>query len=117
MSHDVHITVNTATTLNTMRGGIGASWHAIELPMMHRQDADPIFVSKNDGGSGWGGYPPAEDHADVGQAKVFKGPAEIDRRDTGAEHGLRHAAVLDAGQDAVPRQVFSHGGGGSARPI
>lgn len=33
-----------------MRGGIGASWHAIEEPI-------PI----GNGGSGWGAYPPAED--------------------------------------------------------
>ena len=33
-----------------MRGGIGASWHAMETPI-------PI----GHGGSGWGAYPPAED--------------------------------------------------------
>jgi len=36
--------------INTMRGGIGASWHAIEKPI-------PV----GHGGSGWGAYPPAED--------------------------------------------------------
>lgn len=33
-----------------MRGGIGASWHAIEQP-----------IAIGHGGSGWGAYPPAED--------------------------------------------------------
>lgn len=48
----VEITVDTNKAINTMRGGIGASWHAIETPI-------PI----GHGGSGWGGYPPAEDEA------------------------------------------------------
>ncbi|MEI6646605.1 MAG: hypothetical protein WCP12_11265 [bacterium] len=51
-SCDVHIAVDTSTVTNSMRGGIGASWHAIEEPI-------PI----GHGGSGWGGYPPAEDDA------------------------------------------------------
>jgi len=46
----VEITVDTGKIVNTMRGGIGASWHAIEQPI-------PI----GHGGSGWGAYPPAED--------------------------------------------------------
>jgi len=46
----VEITVDTARVVNTMRGGIGASWHAIEKPI-------PI----GHGGSGWGAYPPADD--------------------------------------------------------
>jgi hypothetical protein len=46
----VEITVDANTIVNTMRGGIGASWHAIEKPI-------PI----GHGGSGWGAYPPAED--------------------------------------------------------
>jgi hypothetical protein len=46
----VEITVDTSKVINTMRGGIGASWHAIEAPI-------PI----GHGGSGWGAYPPAED--------------------------------------------------------
>lgn len=44
------------TVINTMRGGIGASWHAIEEPI-------PIVKGRSHGGSGWGGYPPAEDDA------------------------------------------------------
>jgi hypothetical protein len=46
----VEISVDTGKVLNTMRGGIGASWHAIEEPI-------PI----GHGGSGWGAYPPAAD--------------------------------------------------------
>lgn len=46
----VEISVDTGKVINTMRGGIGASWHAIEnpIPVGHR-------------GSAWGAYPPAED--------------------------------------------------------
>ncbi len=46
----VEITVDATNVINTMRGGIGASWHAIESPI-------PI----GHGGSAWGAYPPAED--------------------------------------------------------
>ena len=46
----VEINVDTGTIVNTMRGGIGASWHAIEKP-----------IPSGHGGSGWGAYPPAED--------------------------------------------------------
>ena len=46
----VEITVDTSKVINTMRGGIGASWHAIEKPI-------PI----GHGGSAWGAYPPADD--------------------------------------------------------
>ena len=49
---EVRIQVDVATVLNTMRGGIGASWHAIEEP-----------IPGTHGGSGWGAYPPAEDEA------------------------------------------------------
>src|ERR1019366_5571522 len=46
----VEISVDTGKVINAMRGGIGASWHAIE---------EPIPVGH--GGSGWGAYPVAED--------------------------------------------------------
>lgn len=46
----VTVLVDTNTVVHTMRGGIGASWHAIQEPI-------PI----GHGGSGWGAYPPAED--------------------------------------------------------
>ena len=49
-SSPVEISVDTSKIINTMRGGIGASWHAIEQPI-------PI----GHGGSGRGAYPPAED--------------------------------------------------------
>ena len=45
---EVNVDLNKVT--NVMRGGIGASWHAIEKPI-------PI----GHGGSGWGAYPPADD--------------------------------------------------------
>jgi hypothetical protein len=46
----VEISVDVTKVVNTMRGGLGASWHAIETPI-------PI----GHGGSAWGAYPPAED--------------------------------------------------------
>lgn len=49
-SSSAEINVDTSKVIHTMRGGIGASWHAIEQPI-------PI----GNGGSGWGAYPPAED--------------------------------------------------------
>jgi len=48
--------------LHTMRGGIGASFHAIEQPMLVTPGGDARFGGIiSHGGSGWGGYPPAED--------------------------------------------------------
>lgn len=45
-----------------MRGGIGASWHAIEaeIPTGVKH---PVFAGPAHGGSAWGGNPPAEDDA------------------------------------------------------
>ena len=60
---DVRITADLATVINTMRGGIGASWHAIEEPIPVCEKPHPIFHNKSHGGSGWGAYPPAEDDA------------------------------------------------------
>lgn len=48
----VMLTVDAGQPVRTMRGGIGASWHAMETPI---PDAN--------GGSGWGAYPPAGDEA------------------------------------------------------
>ncbi len=62
-SNDVTVTVNADTVLNTMRGGIGASWHAIEEPIPYCETPDPVFGNKSQGGSGWGAYPPADDDA------------------------------------------------------
>ncbi len=59
----VRISVNPGTVLNTMRGGIGASWHAIEEPIPYSDQPDPVFGNKSHGGSGWGAYPPADDEA------------------------------------------------------
>lgn len=39
-----------------LRGGMGASWHALETPI-------PVVSGRSHGGSGWGGYPRAEDDA------------------------------------------------------
>jgi hypothetical protein len=62
-SGEVRITVDAATVVNVMRGGIGASWHAIEQPIPYSDKPDPVFGNKSHGGSGWGAYPPAEDTA------------------------------------------------------
>ena len=58
---EVRIMVDTSSTVNTMRGGIGASWHAIEKPIT--TEYDPVFGMHDHGGSGWGANPPAEDKA------------------------------------------------------
>ncbi len=50
----VTISLDCDRVRHLMRGGIGASWHAIETPI-------PIVNGRSHGGSGWGGYPPAED--------------------------------------------------------
>ena len=55
-SKDIRVTVELTSVVNTMRGGIGASWHAIE-------ETIPYTAKKSHGGSGWGGYPPADDAA------------------------------------------------------
>ncbi|MGA2033389.1 MAG: hypothetical protein ABSG68_14130 [Thermoguttaceae bacterium] len=57
---DVRVAVDCRTVLNTMRGGIGASWHAIEAQIPYGVK-HPIFDGYSHGGSGWGAYPPAED--------------------------------------------------------
>ena len=59
----VSIVVDAAKTTNVMRGGIGASWHAIEEPIPYSDKPHPIFANMSHGGSGWGAYPPAEDDA------------------------------------------------------
>ena len=56
---EVRVVVDAASVVNTMRGGIGASWHAIEKPISTK--FDPIFGLHDHGGSGWGANPPAED--------------------------------------------------------
>jgi cellulase (glycosyl hydrolase family 5) len=59
----VRVTADLDRVVNTMRGGIGASWHAIEEPIPFSDKPDPVFGNKSHGGSGWGAYPPSEDDA------------------------------------------------------
>jgi hypothetical protein len=51
---EVRLTVNAESVIHTMRGGFGASWHAIEQPI-------PVEGDRSHGGSAWGANPPAED--------------------------------------------------------
>lgn len=51
----VSLRLNGEVALHTMRGGLGASWHAIETPI-------PIQGTRSHGGCAWGGHPPAEDN-------------------------------------------------------
>jgi hypothetical protein len=62
-SSQVRVTVDATRVVNTMRGGIGASWHAIEAAIPVSEKPHPVFPNKSHGGSGWGAYPPAEDKA------------------------------------------------------
>ena len=59
---EVSLTVRGEQITHTMRGGIGASWHAIEaeIPTGVKH---PVFAGPAHGGSAWGGNPPAEDNA------------------------------------------------------
>ncbi|MCX6901273.1 MAG: hypothetical protein NT105_21560 [Verrucomicrobia bacterium] len=56
----VEVSVDAAKIVNTLRGGIGASWHAMEAPIPYGVK-HPDFTGYSHGGSGWGAYPPAED--------------------------------------------------------
>lgn len=51
---DLVVEVDLDAVVNVMRGGIGASWHAIENPI-------PITDGRSEGGSAWGGNPAADD--------------------------------------------------------
>jgi hypothetical protein len=53
-------TVDCGKVVNTMRGGMGASWHAMEATIPYGVK-HPTFQMESHGGSGWGGYPGAED--------------------------------------------------------
>lgn len=57
----IEIRVAADRAVRTMRGGIGASWHAIENPILGH--AKPPVGSHPLGGSAWGANPPAEDTA------------------------------------------------------
>jgi hypothetical protein len=52
---EVRLKVDAETVIHTMRGGLGASWHAIEQPI-------PVEGDRSHGGSAWGGTPPADDN-------------------------------------------------------
>ncbi len=52
----LRIEVDATKVENTMRGGMGASWHAIEQPI-------PYKPGQSEGGSAWGANPPAENEA------------------------------------------------------
>jgi hypothetical protein len=54
----VEIRVNNNEVIRTIQGGIGASWHAIEAPILGRSADGEVL-----GGSAWGANPPAEDKA------------------------------------------------------
>jgi hypothetical protein len=62
-ANGVRISVDLTRLVNTMRGGLGASWHAIEEPIPISAKPHPVFGLLSHGGSGWGAYPPAEDAA------------------------------------------------------
>jgi hypothetical protein len=51
---EVTLTANADAVIHIMRGGFGASWHAIEQPI-------PVEGDRSHGGSAWGANPPAED--------------------------------------------------------
>jgi hypothetical protein len=51
---EVVLTADADAVVHTMRGGFGASWHAIERPI-------PFEGDRSHGGSAWGANPPAED--------------------------------------------------------
>ncbi len=53
---EVTVSVDAVKVINTMRGGLGASWHAIEEPIPYRS-------GQSEGGSAWGANPPAADDA------------------------------------------------------
>ncbi len=61
-SSEVILTVRGDQVIHTMRGGIGASWHAIEaeIPTGVKH---AVFAGPAHGGSAWGGHPPAGDSA------------------------------------------------------
>lgn len=59
---EVCLSADFTKPIRTLRGGIGASWHAIEaeIPTGVKH---PVFAGPAHGGSAWGGNPPAEDQA------------------------------------------------------
>lgn len=59
----VRIDIQPGITVNTMAGGIGASWHAIE-------DSIPMVGQSSHGGSAWGANPSPDD--DLAWHQVFR---------------------------------------------
>ncbi len=58
----LRVVVDLSKPVHTMRGGIGASWHALQEPMPVVPGGDARFGGIiSHGGSGWGAYPCAED--------------------------------------------------------
>lgn len=57
---EVTLNMDATTVTHIMRGGFGASWHAIEQPI-------PVEGDRSHGGSAWGGNPPANDRRAWGQ--------------------------------------------------
>ena len=53
---ELTLTADFHQDIQVLRGGLGASWHAMETPI-------PVVGDRSHGGSGWGGYPPAGDDA------------------------------------------------------
>ncbi len=51
---ELTLTADFNQPIQVLRGGLGASWHAMETPI-------PVVGDRSHGGSGWGGYPPAGD--------------------------------------------------------
>ena len=59
---EVRLSADFTKPIRTLRGGIGASWHAIEAEIPTGVN-HPVVAGPAHGGSAWGGNPPAEDHA------------------------------------------------------
>jgi len=53
-SPELILAIDLGSVTHVMRGGIGASWHAIETPI-------PVIDGRSHGGSAWGGNPAASD--------------------------------------------------------
>ncbi|HVV70123.1 MAG TPA: hypothetical protein VHI52_01210, partial [Verrucomicrobiae bacterium] len=52
---EVQVSADASSPVHEMRGGFGASWHAIEQPI-------PVTANRSHGGSAWGANPPAENN-------------------------------------------------------
>jgi len=57
----ITINVDCSHTINIMRGGMGASWSAIETPIPYGVKHPAFPNNDSHGGSAWGANPPAED--------------------------------------------------------